>query len=142
MTVLLSPFSRYIPSSDDPDIVPVSSTIPLTKLASGQAVRLEAYARLGIGLTHAKWQPVSESVYQHLGEVPGVLHAAVVANVIQPRDETKEILHSGCNYCKAMGLRLGQGDEHIRFQRSFDKLEVSYQLAFREFDFPNGGIEV
>lgn len=53
--------------SDDPDIVPVSPDIPLTKLASGQAVRLEAYARLGIGKTHSKWQPVSSSIYQHLG---------------------------------------------------------------------------
>ncbi len=64
VTVLSGDFA-----SDDPDVVPISPDIPLTKLASGQAVRLEAYARLGIGMTHAKWQPVSESVYQHLGDL-------------------------------------------------------------------------
>ena len=39
--------------SADPNVVPVSPGIPLTKLAPGQAVRLEAYARLGEGKTHA-----------------------------------------------------------------------------------------
>lgn len=55
--------------SEDPQIVPASPKIPLTKLALEQAVRLEAYARLGLGKVHAKWQPVSEAVYQHLAEV-------------------------------------------------------------------------
>jgi DNA-directed RNA polymerase subunit D len=55
--------------SEDPKIVPVSPGIPITKLAPGQAVRLEAYARLGTGKTHAKWQPVSEAVYQNIGDL-------------------------------------------------------------------------
>jgi DNA-directed RNA polymerase subunit D len=41
----------------------------LTKIAPGQAVRLEAYARLGTGKEHAKWQPVSTAVYQHVAEI-------------------------------------------------------------------------
>jgi DNA-directed RNA polymerase subunit D len=41
----------------------------LTKIAPGQAVRLEAYARLGTGKEHAKWQPVSMAVYQHVAEI-------------------------------------------------------------------------
>jgi DNA-directed RNA polymerase subunit D len=56
-------------ASEDPNVVPVSSEIPLTKLAPGQAVRLEAYAQLGLGKVHAKWQPVSEAIYQHVAEV-------------------------------------------------------------------------
>ena len=55
--------------SEDPRVIPVSPDIPITKLAPGQAVRLEAYARLGTGKTHAKWQPVSEAVYQHIGVI-------------------------------------------------------------------------
>jgi len=55
--------------SEDPNVVPVTPGIPLTKLAPGQAVKIEAYARLGTGKTHAKWQPVSMAVYQHIGEV-------------------------------------------------------------------------
>ena len=95
--------------SDDPDVVPVSSTIPLTKLASGQAVRLEAYARLGIGMTHAKWQPVSESVYQHLGELTidkscdncGKCAESCPTNVLEIKDGKLEVvdIHS-CILCE------------------------------------------
>jgi len=45
--------------SEDRDIRPISETIPLLKLAPGQTVKLEAYARLGRGKEHAKWQPCS-----------------------------------------------------------------------------------
>ena len=43
--------------SEDREIRPVSESIPLVKLATGQSVKLEAYARLGRGKEHAKWQP-------------------------------------------------------------------------------------
>jgi len=55
--------------SEDPAIVPAAPEIPLAKMAPGQAVRLEAYARLGQGIFHAKWQPVSTAVYQHVAEI-------------------------------------------------------------------------
>ncbi len=55
--------------SVDPNVVPASMGIPLTKIATGQTVRLEAYARLGTGKIHAKWQPVSEAIYQHIAEI-------------------------------------------------------------------------
>lgn len=55
--------------SEDPKVVPVSQGIPLVKLAPGQAVKIEAYARLGTGRIHAKWQPVTMAVYQHVGKI-------------------------------------------------------------------------
>ncbi len=48
--------------SEDREIRPVSETIPLVKLAPGQSVKLEAYARLGRGKEHAKWQPCTVAV--------------------------------------------------------------------------------
>lgn len=50
---------------EDPAIAPVSEKIPIVKLATGQRVRLEAYARLGRGKDHAKWQPVSACIYRY-----------------------------------------------------------------------------
>lgn len=48
---------------ENPEIRPVSDKIPIVKLAQGQRVKLEAFARLGKGRTHAKWQPVSAATY-------------------------------------------------------------------------------
>ncbi len=52
--------------SENPAIVPASDRIPIVKLAPEQKVRLEAYARLGKGKDHARWQPASLCAYKHL----------------------------------------------------------------------------
>ena len=57
-------YSKELESSD-PEVVPISGEIPILKLAQGQRVKLEAYARLGTGREHAKWQPVSVSVFKN-----------------------------------------------------------------------------
>lgn len=51
--------------SDDPHIVPVYKNIPIVKLERGQKIVLEAYAKLGIGKEHAKWQAVSTATYKY-----------------------------------------------------------------------------
>ncbi|HUK80031.1 MAG TPA: DNA-directed RNA polymerase subunit D [Nitrososphaerales archaeon] len=62
--------------SEDRDVRPVSETIPLVKLAMGQSVKLEAYARLGRGKEHAKWQPCSVAVLTD-GKKDGVFNLVV-----------------------------------------------------------------
>ncbi len=42
-------------TSEDEDIKPTSEKIPIVELAPGQTVKIEAYARLGRGSEHAKW---------------------------------------------------------------------------------------
>ena len=54
--------------SEDPESRPISDSIPIVKLAPGQKVKLEAYARLGRGSEHAKWQPTSASVLIETGK--------------------------------------------------------------------------
>jgi DNA-directed RNA polymerase subunit D len=48
--------------SEDELIQPVSKDIPIITLAPGQKLKFEAYARLGIGRDHAKWQPTSAAI--------------------------------------------------------------------------------
>ena len=55
--------------SESPTVVPVSEKIPLIKLAKGQKLKLEAYARLGRGKVHAKWQPVCVSAYKYYPKI-------------------------------------------------------------------------
>ena len=49
-------------ASEDRMVAPISDIVPIAKLAPGQKMKLEAYARLGRGREHAKWQPVTVSV--------------------------------------------------------------------------------
>lgn len=56
-------------ASENPNIRPVSEKVPIVKLVPDQKIRLEAYARLGKGEKHAKWQPVSVCAYKHFPKV-------------------------------------------------------------------------
>jgi len=49
--------------SEDAAIVPVYSTIPLLKLNEGQELRLNAFARLGFGRNHMRWQAAHASYF-------------------------------------------------------------------------------
>jgi DNA-directed RNA polymerase subunit D len=51
---------------EDPNIKPVSDRIPIVKLEKDHRIKLEAYARLGKGKEHAKWQPVSICAYKYV----------------------------------------------------------------------------
>ena len=62
--------------SEDRDVRPVSESIPLVKLALGQSVKLEAYARLGRGKEHAKWQPCTVATLTD-GKRDGVFNLTV-----------------------------------------------------------------
>ncbi|HZF21404.1 MAG TPA: hypothetical protein VEZ43_02920, partial [Dongiaceae bacterium] len=50
---------------ENPEVKPVSDEVPIVKLAQGQRIKLEAYARLGRGRDHAKWQPASACTYSY-----------------------------------------------------------------------------
>ncbi|MGQ9514654.1 MAG: DNA-directed RNA polymerase subunit D [Thermoproteota archaeon] len=50
--------------SENPEVQPVSANIPITKLGPGKRLKLEAYARLGVGSSHAKWQPAATVSYK------------------------------------------------------------------------------
>jgi len=55
--------------SENPKVMPVSNNVPIVKLAPEQKIRLEAYARLGKGKDHAKWQPVSMCTHKYLPQI-------------------------------------------------------------------------
>ena len=49
-------------SSEDEVVKPVSPNIPIVQLAPGQKLKVEAYARLGRGNEHAKWNSATIAV--------------------------------------------------------------------------------
>ena len=72
--------------SEDREISPVSPNIPIVKLAVGQSVKLEAYARLGRGKEHAKWQPATASILTE-GKTDGVYILKVETSGTMPAKE-------------------------------------------------------
>ncbi|MEM0241006.1 MAG: DNA-directed RNA polymerase subunit D [Candidatus Nezhaarchaeales archaeon] len=68
--------------SDDPNVRPVYGKIPIVELEEGQSLVLEAYAQLGLGKEHAKWQPVSACAYKYY-----------------PRIDVRSDLCDGCGKC-------------------------------------------
>ncbi|HVP22462.1 MAG TPA: DNA-directed RNA polymerase subunit D [Conexivisphaerales archaeon] len=62
-------FSGELVSPEDPDVKPSSPTVPIVKLAPGQRLKIEAYARMGRGWEHAKWQASNISVLKPYPQV-------------------------------------------------------------------------
>jgi DNA-directed RNA polymerase subunit D len=98
--------------SSDPYIIPVSEKIPLLKLARNQKIRLEAYARLGRGNEHAKWQPVSVCTVKRMLKIAIDQDKCTLCNkcveecfkhVIISNNDTLTIVDpencDGCNLC-------------------------------------------
>lgn len=96
-------------SSENSDIVPVNGNILLVKLAPGQKIKLEAYARLGKGKDHAKWQPVTVAAYKNMPLVkvnPKACDACAECvkvcskNVLSVKDDKLEVLNiNNCTLC-------------------------------------------
>ncbi len=55
-------------SSEDKDVSPISDKIPIITLTEGQRVKVEAYAKLGRGSEHAKWNSSNISVLTETGK--------------------------------------------------------------------------
>ncbi|MEN2974648.1 MAG: DNA-directed RNA polymerase subunit D, partial [Candidatus Caldarchaeales archaeon] len=58
------------PEDASTTVKPVSSKIPIVKLAPGQRLEMELYIRVGRGRKNAKWQAAISSLYEKDGE-PG-----------------------------------------------------------------------
>ncbi len=94
--------------SEDEEVKPVSSNIPLLKLAPGQKIKLEAYAKLGRGRAHAKWQVTSAAVLTSYPMISrdkscnncGMCVDACVKNVFVMRDGLLDVVNPlNCNLC-------------------------------------------
>jgi DNA-directed RNA polymerase subunit D len=82
--------------SENPEVLPVSDKIPIIKLAKNQKLKLEAYARLGRGKTHAKWQPVSMCASTYCQKCVDICPKKVLASK-DGKVEVKDLL--ACTLC-------------------------------------------
>tara|TARA_B100001013_G_scaffold214489_1_gene130615 strand:- start:193 stop:606 length:414 start_codon:yes stop_codon:yes gene_type:complete len=78
-------------SSKDEVIKPISDKIPIVYLAPGQRIRFEAYARLGRGTEHAKWNSANISVLTNTDKENELVLTVETTGALEP----KEIILTG-----------------------------------------------
>lgn len=97
--------------SEDEVVKPLSTEIPIIVLAPAQKLKFEAYARLGFGKEHAKWQPTSASV------------------VIDGKDESESILTVETNGALTAQETIAAAIEKLDSKiRKFDEVVRSLEI--------------
>ena len=71
--------------SKDQVVKPTSKQIPIAHLAPGQRIKLEAYARLGRGTEHAKWNSANISVVTHTNVEDEYILTVETTGSLEPR---------------------------------------------------------
>jgi len=77
--------------SKDQVVKPISKQIPIAHLAPGQRIKLEAYARLGRGTEHAKWNSANISVLTNTDKDDEYVLTVETTGSLEP----KQIILSG-----------------------------------------------
>jgi len=80
-------------SSDDKVVKPSSDQIPIVQLAPGQRLKFEAYARLGKGTEHAKWNSSNIAVLLDTKKEDEHILTVETTGALKPR----EIILGGIN---------------------------------------------
>ena len=71
--------------SKDQIVKPTSNQIPIMHLAPGQRIKLEAYARLGRGTEHSKWNSANVSVLTNTDNDDEYVLTIETAGSLEPR---------------------------------------------------------
>ena len=71
--------------SKDQVVKPISNQIPIIHLAPGQRIKLEAYARLGRGTEHSKWNSANVSVLTNTDKDDEYVLTIETAGSLEPR---------------------------------------------------------
>ena len=71
--------------SKDQIVKPTSNQIPIMHLAPGQRIKLEAYARLGRGTEHSKWNSANVSVLTNTDKTDEYVLTVETAGSLEPR---------------------------------------------------------
>ena len=77
--------------SKDQIVKPISNQIPIIHLAPGQRVKLEAYARLGRGTEHSKWNSANVSILTNTDKTDEYVLTVETAGSLEP----KQIIMAG-----------------------------------------------
>ena len=72
--------------SKDKVVKPISDKIPIAYLAPGQRIKFEAYARLGRGTEHAKWNSANISVLTNTDKENEIVLTVETTGALEPTE--------------------------------------------------------
>lgn len=131
--------------SEDPSIKPVRPDIVIAKLAPKQSIKFEAYARLGVGNIHSKWQPVSMCVYKQetSEDKSGDLFVFTVESTgcLKPEEivsEAARILVEKLNIFQEKVRRGETSDEIVEFEVTEEVGRGLYSIGAGDFEEEEG----
>jgi|TARA_B100001245_G_scaffold111140_1_gene81326 DNA-directed RNA polymerase subunit D len=93
-------------STKDDVVKPISDKIPIAALAPGQRIKFEAYAKLGRGTEHAKWNSANISVLTNTEKKDEHVLTVETTGALQP----EEIILTGID---ELGKRLDEFKEKL-----------------------------
>ena len=93
-------------STNDDAVKPISDKIPIASLAPGQRIKFEAYAKLGRGTEHAKWNSANISVLTNTKKKDEHVLTVETTGALQP----EEIILTGID---ELGKRLDEFKEKL-----------------------------
>jgi len=93
-------------STKDDVVKPISDKIPIAALAPGQRIKFEAYAKLGRGTEHAKWNSANISVLTNTENDDEHVLTVETTGALEP----KEIILTGID---ELGKRLDEFKEKL-----------------------------
>jgi DNA-directed RNA polymerase subunit D len=93
-------------STKDDVVKPISDKIPIAALAPGQRIKFEAYAKLGRGTEHAKWNSANISVLTNTENDDEHVLTVETTGALEP----KEIILTGID---ELGKRLNEFKEKL-----------------------------
>ena len=93
-------------STNDDAVKPISDKIPIASLAPGQRIKFEAYAKLGRGTEHAKWNSANISVLTNTKNDDERVLTVETTGALEP----KEIILTGID---ELGKRLNEFKEKL-----------------------------
>jgi DNA-directed RNA polymerase subunit D len=88
--------------------------IPIITLAPGQKLKFEAYARLGTGKDHAKWQPTTAAIVKDGNETNESILIIETTGSLTP----EEILKSAVGIINSKLNNLGTAMKTLNFQKN------------------------
>ena len=118
----------------DPKVHPVNDKIIIAKLGKGNSMVFEAYAQLGQGKDHAKYQPVSSVGYKYFPEIT-INHSVFSKDATKRQAEIEEVMKRDFTHL------FGSKDGKLTVEKDYWKSHSDFTGSIEQYG-PPGAVKI